>query len=89
MPGRGLDAMIESDLIKILQRRGYVVRHKGEAKRALSWSRTAPFPPGVDFKAEALTRLREQIVPEMIDFRTDAGSEFSPEIHRAILRVLY
>lgn len=61
--------------------------HKSEG-RPLSWNRTAPFPPGVEFKTEALSKLREQIVPEMIEFRTDPGTEFAPAIHRAILRVI-
>lgn len=82
------DALLDIDLIQALERRGYVVRHKREAHHPLSWNRTAPFPEGVDFKTEALAKLREQITPEMIRFETDPGTEFSPEIHRAILRVL-
>ena len=79
------------DLIRALQNRGYEVNHKS-ARRALSWSRTAPYPTGLDFEAEALSEIRAQITPEMITFQVDPGmrsSEFSsPEIHRAILRIL-
>jgi hypothetical protein len=81
----------DRDLIAELRQRGYIVRHKTETK-PLMWSRTLPFPDGVDFKAEALEKLREQITPEMIHIETRlppvmAGVGAS-EIQSAILRVL-
>lgn len=87
------DAYADEDLVRIactraLERLGYVVRHKSEASRALSWNRTAPIPDNVDFKAEALAKLREQITPEMIRFEVDPGEGTQLAIHRAVLRIL-
>ena len=82
------DVLTDMELTRILERRGYVVRHESEVRHPLTWNRTAPFPPGVDFKAEALVKLREQISPEMIRYRSDTIGTLPP-IHRAMLRVLY
>ncbi|WBT40183.1 hypothetical protein [Hyphomicrobium sp. DMF-1] len=91
----GFDAFHDTELIRVLEARGYVVRHKDEARIPLSWNRAAPFPEGLDFKAEAVERLREQITPGMIYFRTEPavppkfdGDLGRPEIRRAILRIL-
>jgi len=69
-------------------------RHDDERK-AISWNRTAPFPEGVDFQAEALEKVREQITPELLWFDKTPeippafdGDLGRPEIHRAVLRVL-
>ena len=89
------EVLTDSELIAVLQRRGYVVKHESEARRPLSWSRTAPMPNGVDFKLEAVEKLREQITPDLISFMVTpaVAPEFegdlgSPEIHRAVLRIL-
>lgn len=81
-------AFADVELAAELTKRGYIVRHKTEAQRQLSWNRTAPFPDGVDFKTEAVEKLREQIAPDLIDFEVMSAQEFRPEIHRAVLRVL-
>lgn len=78
----------DAELIHELEKRGYIVRHKSEAFRALSWNRTAPFPDGVDFKAEAVEEIRKQIVQEMIRYDARTGTDFGPEIHSATLRVM-
>jgi len=87
-----LDTADEIALIRELERRGYVVRHKSEARRQLSWNRTKPIPDGVDFKAEALAKLREQITPDLISFEVRQGcgddTFMTPTIHTAILRIL-
>ena len=90
-----LDHWLDRDLIRALQNRGYVVRHASEVRKPLSWNRTGPLPEHVDFKAEAIAMLRNQITPEVVDFVVEPGAapEFEgdlgrPEIHRAILRVL-
>lgn len=81
----------DRDLIAELRARGYVVRHKTETK-PLMWSRTLPVPDGIDFKAEALEKLRGQITPEMIHIETrqpaPSAGVAAPEIQSAILRVL-
>ncbi len=89
-----LDDWRDVDLIQALQRRGYLVRHKSEVCHPLSWHRTAPLPPGVDFKSEAMTKLRELVTPEMVDWIVEPavapqydGDLGRPEIHSAILRV--
>jgi hypothetical protein len=90
-----LDMLSDLQLIQMLERRGYVVRDAREARHPLSWNRTAPFPEGVDFKAEAVEKIREAIMQEHIQFRVDQAvppafpdDPGRPEIHRAVLRVL-
>jgi hypothetical protein len=76
-------------LIDALTARGYVVRHKSEARRSLSWNRTEPMPGDVIFEDEAVKKIREQIDTSLIEFRIDPGDgEFSPTIRRATLRVI-
>lgn len=85
------DALLEYRdhlLIKELERRGYVVRHVREAQQPLSWHRTAPFPDGVDFRSEAVEKLREQITPDHVAFTTRESIGCGPTIHSATLRVL-
>ncbi len=84
----------DTDLIMALQQRGYIVRHKSEVRHPLLWHRVAPFPLGLDFKAEAMNKLRELVTPEMVDWVVTpaVASEFEgdlgrPETHSAILRV--
>ena len=43
------------------------------ASRTISWNRTLPVPENVNFKEEALTKIREQIRIEDIDFIEDNG----------------
>lgn len=85
----------DSELIAALQERGYHIRHASEARHPLSWNRAAPFPADVDFRTEALEKIRACITPELIEFRVEpaeppafAGDIGRPEIHRAVLRVL-
>jgi hypothetical protein len=88
-------ALADHHLISALQRRGYSVRHEGEARNPLSWNRTEPFPAGLDFRVEALEKIRNMIKPEMLSFSTrpypqiDAnGQRVDHTVHTAILRVL-
>lgn len=83
---RTLENLTTLDMILALQSAGYVVRHKSEA-RPVSWHRVAPFPTGVDFKTEALEKLREAITPELIEFSARAD-DLGVEIHSATLRVM-
>lgn len=75
-------------LIEELKRRGYIVRHAREARSPLSWHRTSPFPKEVDFRSEAVEKLREQLTPEHIVFSTRDAID-GPEIHSATLHILY
>ncbi len=87
-----LDYVSDAELISMLERRGYVVRRRSEANHVLSWNRTEPIPHGIDFKAEAVEKLRAQITPDMVRFETRHGSSVeplvSPTIQSAYLRVL-
>lgn len=85
------EMLMDHELIAMLQRRGYIVRHESEARHPLSWNRSCPMPEGLDFKKEAVEKLREQITPELIQFRVEPAVEHPftrPEIHSAFLRVL-
>lgn len=89
-----LDHWRDVDLIQALERRGYIVRHKSEVRHPVSWHRTAPLPPGLDFRSEAMTKLREQVTPEMVDWVVEPAvapayddDPGRPEIHSAILHV--
>lgn len=62
------DYFSDVELIREIERRGYVVRHRSEAQRPLSWNRTAPIPAGIDFKVEAIDKLRGMITPELVRF---------------------
>lgn len=82
-------------LQRALEARGYVVRHKSEARKSLDWNRIAPFPPGLDFKSEAVEKIKEVITKDIIDFQVTPAIEPAfdgdlgrPEIHRATLRIL-
>jgi len=95
MTETAFDLWSDAELIKALQSRGYTVRHNSEARRTLSWNRTAPMPAGVEFRDEAVSKIREQIAPEHIHFIVEPaivpafdGDFGRPELHRAILRVL-
>jgi hypothetical protein len=57
-------------LIEHLESLGYVVRHKGEAKRVIRFSRSQSFPGGLDSKQEALDRIRNQIDLDDIEHLT-------------------
>jgi len=65
-----IDRMIEAEMVKALQERGYIVRHKNEASVVLSWNRTQPMPADVDFNKEALQKIRDQITLDHIEFTT-------------------
>ena len=86
------EMLTDSELILILQRRGYIVRHKSEARRPLSWNRTEPIPLGVIFEDEAVAELRKKITPDLIHFETrqavDDGPLSQPAIRSAFLRIL-
>lgn len=86
------ETLTDSELIMILQRRGYIVRHKSEASRHLSWHRTEPIPQGVNFENEAIAELKKQISPSMIHFETrqavDDGPFSQPAVRSAFLRIL-
>lgn len=79
--------MTDAEMIAQLQKRGYVIRHKSEAREPLSWNRTMPFPDGVDFKAEAVEKLREQVTADILDFET-RHLHSGHSIATATLRVL-
>lgn len=56
----------DRELTLEMERRGYVVRTA--TRTPLCWTRSHPFPDGLDFKAEALEKLRSSITLEHIDF---------------------
>jgi hypothetical protein len=64
------------DVITILEMRGYVVRHKS----VLSFGRTHPFPRGVDFKQEALERIRQRITLNDLKFKTRMTPDMAPDL---------
>ena len=74
-------------MILELQHRGFVVHHKTDVL-SVSWHRATPFPGGLDFKTEALQKLRELIPPEMVEFSTRRES-LGVEVHSARLRLLF
>lgn len=81
--------LFDDELIAILEQRGYIVRHKSEATRLLSWNREAPLPDDLDFKAEAVEKIREQITPNILHFETRSALDKStPEIRSAFLRII-
>jgi hypothetical protein len=89
--GEVLNYYADRVLISELEERGYIVRRREETK-SLMWSRTVPIPDDVDFKAEALEKLREQITGDMIRMETRPAAMSAgvgaPEIRRAVLRIL-
>ena len=89
------EMLTDRELIAVLRPRGYIVRHKSEGRKSLDWNRTAPFPDGLDFKAEAFEKIRGALTPDLISFHVEtaiapafSGDIGRPEIHRATLRVL-
>ena len=84
-----LRAIPDFELIRILQERGYIVRHKREASKVLSWNRVEPMPEGIDFKVEALEKIREQITQELLDIKSRPDSSgLTKGIKSAKLRLL-
>ena len=79
--------MTHLEMIVELQKRGYVVRHKSEAREPLSWNRVMPAPDGVDFKSEAVEKIKEQINADLLDFET-RHLHSGHEVATATLRVL-
>jgi hypothetical protein len=77
------------EMIRALQKRGYVVRHKDEAPTVLSWNRVEPMPDGLNFEAEALAKIKAQITADMLEFtdRPD-NSGLTQGIRTAKLRIL-
>ncbi|MEH2517524.1 hypothetical protein V1279_003097 [Bradyrhizobium sp. AZCC 1610] len=78
-------------LIEHLQAQGYVIRHSSEARTVVQFHRITPFPKGVDFKQEALERIKRQISLEHILFEErNSGMITRPDeiIHSAFLRIL-
>jgi hypothetical protein len=61
--------LLTIDVIKILERHGYVVRHKSEAKSSISFSRMIPAATQ-HFKDEALERIRQQLTSNHLEFET-------------------
>lgn len=81
--------LLDHELIAVLERRGYIVRHKSEATSSLSWNRAAPLPENFDFEAEAVEKIREQITPKILHFETRAAlDKGAPEIRSAFLRII-
>lgn len=80
----------DTELIAVLQRRGYVVRH-GSELRGLLWNRTEPIPNGIDFEVEALGQIRNQLTPSHLTFSRREGALadplFNPTIRSAVLRI--
>lgn len=86
------EMLTDHELIAMLQRRGYVVRHKSESQHPLSWNRRSPIPAGIDFKAEAVEKIREQIVPSLLHFEERSIPGMAPgsteTVHSAFLRII-
>lgn len=84
--------MDEMQMIRVLEARGYVVRDGRESQRPLTWNRLEPFPRGLDFKAEAVEKIREMITEELLTFTTRQVHSTTPgemqTVHTAALRVL-
>jgi hypothetical protein len=66
-------------VITIVEMHGYVVRHKSEASRLLQFSRTQPFPRGLNFREEALERIRKQITLDDLKFETYKTRTWLPD----------
>lgn len=85
------EMLTDIQLIGMLQRRGYVVRHKSEARHSLSWNRTSPIPEGIDFQAEAVEKIREQILAPLLHFEQRSVHGMAPgtteTVHSAILYI--
>lgn len=80
-----------NQLIEHLEARGYFIRHSSEARTVLQFHRITPFPKGLDFKQEALERIKKQLSLEHIPFEErSTGMITLPDesIHSAFLRVL-
>lgn len=82
-----LNFLTESQAIKFLEDRGYVVRRRSEARRVISWNRTKPFPQCHSFQDEALLMIRRQLSTSDIHFSKDVGP-LDVEINTALLRLL-
>jgi hypothetical protein len=58
----------DQEIIDYLSERGYIVRYKHDAQAKVLWNRLEPIPADVDFKAEALEKLKEQITVDHVHF---------------------
>jgi hypothetical protein len=67
-----------TDVIKVLEMNGYVVRHTKEARHEIAFSRTHPLPPYADFPREALERIRRQITVGHLKFETHKFDDVTP-----------
>jgi DNA-binding transcriptional regulator YhcF (GntR family) len=89
---RAFEMLADMELIEILRRRGYVVRHTSEARHPLSWNRRSPIPDGIDFRAEAVEKIREQIIAPLLHFEDRSVNGIEPgtseTVHSAFLRIL-
>ncbi|ARQ95310.1 hypothetical protein [Bradyrhizobium phage BDU-MI-1] len=82
-----------SDVIKILEMHGYVVRHRLEAKTVFNFGRMHPLPRGMEaFQMEALRMIKDQISVDHLKFETrklDGVAEGLPDtVTEAKLRIL-
>lgn len=75
----------EAEMVALLQRRGYIVRHQEESRCRVSWHHVEPVPD--DFEARALEELRKQITPAHIQFITTPKEE-GVSVRSAYLRIL-
>jgi hypothetical protein len=83
------EMLTDLELIGILERRGYAVRHGSDASRPLTWNRMEPFPEGLDFKQEALAKIREAVTEDVVEFTTrTVPGELGGTVHVATLRIL-
>lgn len=82
----------DEELARELERRGYTVRPNSRARQQLSWNRKSPIPDHIDFKAEAVDKIREQITPELLRFVDREVPGMKPEttetVHSAVLRII-
>lgn len=95
MDDSALAMMTDVQLIAMLQRRGYTVRHNSESRQPLSWNRLEPIPAGVDFRMEAAEKIRAMITADMLSFSKRPYQTFDPGgeavdsvVHTAVLRIL-
>ncbi|MCP1757884.1 hypothetical protein ACFLEY_22800 [Bradyrhizobium sp. YCK136] len=68
------DVVFFSDdtLTKALENRGYRVIPPGLPRENLTWNRVEPFPKGINFKDEALGKIKDQIRMEHLEFTSRA-----------------
>jgi hypothetical protein len=77
-----LETLLDVELIRVLQSRGYKVYANNEARKTYSWHRSLPLPEKVNFEREAFARILGQLSVKDLEFRT------KEDVTSAYLRLL-